>query len=187
MMTDATRAFQLLGLTVDASEDTVRAAFRNQVIGLHPDVVGDAGSEPTLALLDAYRTAIHHAARNLADGTRPPPSANTDSGETGNTVWLVDHDTIALACPHEEAFARVLEVGHALGSITYLDREGELLEVLLRTKLGDTVSLVISFQGRTDWVEAFLTTQVLDTAKHELPSTAQITELYAHQLVARWS
>ncbi len=78
-------------------------------------------------------------------------------------------------------------MGYALGSITYLDREGELIEVLLRTKLGDTLSLVISFQGRNDWVEAFLTTEVLDTAKHELPTTAQIAELYAHQLVTRWS
>jgi hypothetical protein len=52
--------------------------------------------------------------------------------------------------------------------------------------LGDTISLVISFQGRNDWIEAFLTCEVLDTAKHELPTIEQLTELVADQLNNRW-
>ena len=182
-------ALRTLGLTdcVDASD--VRAAFRSRVVALHPDITGAVGNEPTLALLDAYRVALEHAesteatkAANATEAERTAVKSLPDEAR----VWLVDHNTIALRCSREEAFIRVLEVGHSLGSITYLDREGELLEVLLRTKLGDNVSLVISFQGRSDWVEAFLTSEVLDVAKHELPTTAQLTELYAHQLTVRW-
>lgn len=194
MTNDVAAAFQLLGLGVEADADAVRAAFRKMVSAVHPDVVGVAGSELTLALLGAYRTALlrttESASREqaVAPSESPPDSSidPTDTPPEGADVWLADTDTICLRCSREEAFARVLEVGHSLGSITYLDRESDLLEVLLRTRLGDTLSLVISFQGRNDWMEAFLTSEVLDTAKHELPSTAQITELYAHQLINRW-
>jgi hypothetical protein len=201
-------AFAVLGLTSNANADEIRDAFRSRLLAVHPDIAGDAGGEPTLALLSAYRIALEHCAGDsfvdpsavdAGNGSSSPSKAAPPDAHRATPpdtvvktlhrhppVWLIDHDTIAMACPHEEAFARTLEVGHSLGSITYLDRQGELLEVLLRTKLGDTVSLVISFQGRSEWVEAFLTTEALDRAQHPLPTTAEITELYAHQLAARW-
>ncbi len=58
MTEDPAAAFRLLGLGASADAEAVRAAFRKLVSATHPDVVGDAGAEPTLALLAAYRTAI---------------------------------------------------------------------------------------------------------------------------------
>ncbi len=181
-------ALKLLGLTSGASEVEIRTAFRAQVLVLHPDHAGAVSTDNTLVLLDAYRIALAHADSSgsaaVENRTDVPPTPPVPSRAA--PVWLADRDTIALACSHEEAFVRVLDVGQSLGAITYLDRQGELIEVLLRTNLGDTVSLVISFQGRNEWIEAFLTTEVLDRAKHELPTIDQITELVAHRLLTNW-
>jgi hypothetical protein len=185
-------AFVALGLPRSASDGEIRAMFRTRVSEVHPDMIGDSGHDATLHLLDAYQVALANI--NLA-GIGPEPVQQVPQAEDMCTdasvqidpnVWLIDTDTIGLGCSHEDAFARLLDVGQSLGAITYLDRQGELIEVLLRTVLGDTISLVISFQGRNDWIEAFLTCEVLDTAKHELPTIEQLTELVADQLNNRW-
>jgi hypothetical protein len=151
-------------------------------------------------LLGAYRIALDHASTNGSGekhvkipSISDAPYVDAEDSATGNqateastAIRLVDRDTIALACTHEEAFARVVDVAYAIGSVTYLDREGEILECLLRTRLGDTMSLVFSFQGRAAWIEVFLTTEVLDLARHELPTIDQLTELVAHELRQRW-
>ena len=190
-------ALSLLGLRGEPAEEDVRAAFRHLIWQSHPDVtasadLADDGTKAS-ALITAYRVALE-CARTAAPGGAPGSSEETVNRagvsepvvDPGKRAWLVDQDTIALRCFHEEAFARLLDVGTLLGAITYLDRQGELIEVMLTTKLGDTVSLVISFQGRADWVEAFLTTEVLDIARHELPTVDQITELVLHELLRRW-
>jgi hypothetical protein len=190
-------AIGLLGLRGAPTEEDVRAAFRHLIWQTHPDVTASAeraeSGRQASALIVAYRVALEWARAAEPAGTPASPEPTAEpTGASGSSIaageraWLVDRDTIALRCFHEEAFARILDVGSLLGAITYLDRQGELLEVMLTTKLGDTVSLVISFQGRAEWVEAFLTTEVLDIARHELPTVDQITELVLHELLRRW-
>ena len=190
-------ALGLLGLGGTPTEEAVRAAFRHLIWHSHPDVTtsaesADGGAQAHL-LITAYRVALDRARSPASEGVvgsavtaAGPTDPSGPSFDPGKRAWLVDRDTIALRCFHEEAFARVLDVGTLLGAITYLDRPGELIEVILTTKLGDTVSLVISFQGRAEWVEVFLTTEVLDIARHELPTVEQITELVLHELLRRW-
>ena len=181
---DLGNAQQLLGVVADADAAQIRGAFRRRIRQLHPDVSGDNDAAATRELLTAYRVALSAAVNH---GDEQSDEMAVDRGdEQSDSVWLVDTDTIALACPHDEVFARLLDVCSTLGAITYLDRQGELFEVLLRTTLGDTLSLVVSFQGRSGWVEAFLTTEVLDIARHELPTIGQLTELVLHQLRLRW-
>ncbi len=190
-------ALALLGLRGEPDEEDVRAAFRHLIWQSHPDVtasvdLADNGTKAS-ALITAYRVALDRARTAWPGGAPARSEATVERADVsepmvdlGKRAWLVDRDTIALRCFHEEAFARLLDVGTLLGAITYLDRQGELIEVMLTTKLGDTVSLVISFQGRAEWVEAFLTTEVLDIARHELPTVDQITELVLHELLRRW-
>lgn len=197
---DHAEALGHLRLRGEPSEDDIRTSFRQLIRQSHPDVTASvdtaASGTQSQLLITAYRIALEQARRPASDGAfagAEEPTVLTDltdpsgsSIERGNRAWLVDRDTIALHCFAEEAFARMLDVGSLLGAITYLDRQGELIEVMLTTKLGDTVSLVISFQGRAEWVEAFLTTEVLDIARHELPTVGQITELVLHELLRRW-
>ena len=194
---DHAEALTLLGLRGEPVEEDVRAAFRHLIWQSHPDVTtsgatADDGAQAHL-LITAYRVALDRARTAWRGGSPARSEATAERSDVsepvvdpGKRAWLVDRDTIALRCFHEEAFARLLDVGTLLGAITYLDRQGELIEVMLTTKLGDTVSLVISFQGRAEWVEAFLTTEVLDIARHELPTVDQITELVLHELLRRW-
>lgn len=197
---DHAEALGHLRLRGEPSEDDIRTSFRQLIRQSHPDVTASvdtaASGTQSQLLITAYRIALEQARRPASDGafataeepTVPtvPADPSSSSIERGSQAWLVDRDTIALHCFAEEAFARMLDVGSLLGAITYLDRQGELIEVMLTTKLGDTVSLVISFQGRAEWVEAFLTTEVLDIARHELPTVGQITELVLHELLRRW-
>ncbi len=196
-------AQQLLGVVADADAAQIRGAFRRRIRQLHPDVSGSDDAAAARDLLTAYRIALRVAV-DQSDDLEVPAGAvdrlgssaeSSESSESSaalagaqrrDSVWLVDQDTVALACTHDEAFMRLLDVGSTLGAITYLDRQGELFEVLLRTTLGVTLSLVVSFQSRSDWVEAFLTTEVLDIARHELPTIGQLTELVLHQLRLRW-
>lgn len=190
-------AYEVLGVRLNATATEVRVAFRERIRQLHPDISGEEDATPTRELLAAYKLALaaassrvrENAAAQVDSGSTQPTAVGEPSlpgGQADDTIWMVDTDTIALACPHDEAFARLLDVATAIGSITYLDRQGELFEVLLRTKLGDTMSLVASFQGRSHWVEVFLTTEVLDIARHELPTIEQLTELVLHELRSRW-
>jgi hypothetical protein len=198
---EAETAFALLGLTRDAADSEVRGSFRSLIRAVHPDTDSsrrgaEAANTETQRLLEAYHCALanlieSHKAPILdtepqnAD-TEEPSEPASDGGDDTQQVWLIGHDTIAMRCTHEEAFVRVLEIGQQLGAITYLDRQGELLEVLLKTVQGDSVSLVISFQGRSHWVEAFLTAEVLDRAKHEIPTIEQLTELVLYRLATQW-
>ena len=170
----------MLGVGGDASADEIRTAFRVRLRDVHPDVAEGAvdANEATRTLLAAYRMCLETCA--VVERDTAPAMAGDER------AWLIDRNTVALACSHEEAFARLLDVGSILGAITYLDRQGEMIEVLLRTRLGDTVSLVISFQGRAEWIEAFLTAEVLDVARHELPTIDQLTELVLFELRRRW-
>lgn len=196
-MMSSAAACEVLGVRLDATAFEVRAAFRAKIRHLHPDVSGETDATSTRELLTAYQSALEATSLQPLGPTEDSPEDSPEEPSTppepslpwapdNDAIWMVDTDTIALACPHDEAFARLLDVATAIGSITYLDRQGELFEVLLRTKLGDTMSLVASFQGRAHWVEVFLTTEVLDIARHELPTIDQLTELVLHELRSRW-
>ena len=54
-MSGRREAFRLLGITPDATEDEVRAAFRRKVIEHHPDTAVQTSDESTVRrLIDAY-------------------------------------------------------------------------------------------------------------------------------------
>ena len=109
-------------------------------------------------------------------------SALADDLHAGE-VWLIGPDTIALAMPADDAYLRLLEVAHRIGDVTYVDRSCALMEALLRTKDGTTLSLVISLQGRAlGHTEAFLTIEPVDLVRGPLPNVADLTQLVASHL-----
>ncbi len=81
--------------------------------------------------------------------------------------------------------ARLVEAGHSLGDVTYLDRSTGIVEVLLQLRdpadeRTVAVSLVASLQGRLDAVEVFCTVERLDG--HPAPPIGPIVSALAAEI-----
>ncbi len=115
-------------------------------------------------------------------GSTPESTASTQR----RFAELLDDETIVVDAPSAEAFRVLVGAGHEIGVVTYVDRQAELLEVLLTTTAGDSISLVITLQGRSNGTtEALLTLEALNVnvRKHDLPSLRAVASLIAHNLV----
>lgn len=183
-------ARRLLGLDESASATQRRAAYRRLLREHHPDRHGgsDAAGATTRALIAAYETLegveVAEAARARVD--REP--AETTSGAP-DAVAIVGDDTISLHCPADEAFVRLVEVGHVVGDLTYVDRLTGMLEILVRTPDGHALSLVTSLQGRANGcTEVFVTLEPVGVPDIDVPPVAEATALLADRLAAGdWS
>lgn len=184
---DDTRARRLLGVQADAGPVELRQAYREQLFALHPDR-HDIGADAVRSVIDAYRfLSRSDAAPPLGSGVECVTASEVGTEESPavpeDGIWLIGPDTIALAMPTDDAYLRLLEVAHRIGDVTYVDRSCALMEVLLRTRDGTTMSLVISLQGRaTGHTEAFVTLEPLDLVRGPLPNVADLTDLVVSQL-----
>jgi hypothetical protein len=157
-------------------------------------------TEQTRKIIEAYRLLTSLGLDNSSNGQvqdepiphgpdlqartepLPPPDDRSD------LVRKVDGDTLALVVPADEAYVRLLDVGHLIGDITYVDRQNGLFESLLTTVAGDAVSLVCTLQGRSDeTTEAFFTMEPIGLAHGELPEIGGVIDLIAHHLIERWA
>ena len=182
---DVAEALAILGLNADAGSDEARSAFRRLLQDAHPDLnAGSDASDRTRMIVLAYRTlrvALLGSPVAVPDDSGRAAGSHGCASPEADPVTLLDADTIAFACPSTEAFAVLLEVGHRVGDVTYLDRDAELLEALLRTVDGTTISMVISLQGRATGVtEAFVTLEPIDRVRGPLPAVAEVAALVAH-------
>lgn len=188
---DPLAARAALGLDAGADPTATRAAFRRLLHDAHPDRNSSPdAADRTRELVEAFRSLgvsdpypdTDLDCDPLRNGGSPGGSTADDEGspEPG-IVTLVAADTIGLDCPADEAFAVLLEVAHRIGDVTYLDRQNELLEALLRTTEGTTLSMVISLQGRASGItEAFVTLEPIDRVRGDLPDVGGVTALVAH-------
>jgi hypothetical protein len=78
-------------------------------------------------------------------------------------VSVLGSDTVLLAAPPDEAFALLLEAGHRVGNVSYVDRACAIFEVVVRHE-DETCSLVVTLQGRAHGTEAFLTLEAMERA-----------------------
>ena len=176
---DRDEAAGVLGVGADASAEEVRAALRAGVRRQHPDRSGRPGSVEVGLLVEARRTLLAPVPVGAPPPAAPPPRpvVPLDAHVEGDTL-LVDADPATVV-------ARLVEAGHALGEITYLDRSAGLVEVLLQVQEeGDPApaacSLVASLQGRLDGVEVFCTVERLDG--HPAPPVAPIVAALAGEM-----
>ncbi len=174
-------AAAVLGLGPDAAPEVVRAAFRALVRQAHPDRSGRPGSAAVSALVEARRTLLAPVPVGApAPAARPSPARPAvplDLRAEGDTL-MVDADPATV-------MARLLDAGHALGEITYLDRHVGLVEVLVHVQEEDdpgpaACSLVCSLQGRLAGVEVFCTVERLDG--HPAPPVAAIVSALAAEM-----
>jgi hypothetical protein len=160
----------------------IRTKYRTRLREVHPDQNSSASAvDETKQLIAAFRiiTELHGQAQTevVTDDLIDEPVEHDDFAE------LVDDDTVAIASTGTEAFAALVAVGHEIGDVTYIDRQNELLEILLRTVTNATLSLVATLQGRANGTtEAFLTLEPLDVGVTELPTIRGVALLVVHHL-----
>lgn len=186
---DEVEAARLLQVSVEASTDEIKLEYRRRLFDVHPDRGGSAGKTRDLiaavAVLLARQTSLPMSTSPSTSPIATPSAEEEVAVEMRPTVWRVDDDTLALPVPAEETYFRLLEVAHQIGSVTYVDRQFGVLEALLRTMSGTTVSLFLSLQGRSnESTEVFFTLEPIDLVRGDLPSVFEITELVASYLMA---
>jgi curved DNA-binding protein CbpA len=204
-------AWERLGLDPATTLADVRKRYRALLLVNHPDQQSDArvagldSDRTTRELIAAFRAIeasfetaelfdvderddyqIPDLGGNGVAHAGPEPSVDDSDSETD--VRVVERDTLSVCGPSDQVFGRLLEAGAMIGEITYLDRQNELFESLLKTVDGDALSLVCTLQGRADeTTEAFFTMEPLGIARHPLPNLADIVELVAfHVRAQRW-
>ena len=155
-----------LGLGPSPTWTEVRIAYRAQIAASHPD---RAGGDPARASLvtEAYATLerAHREGRLAADVPAPPPPPATRPAARepmDAPPEVLEGDTVHLAVPPDEAFARLVDACHRIGDITYIDRSCAILETLLPVEGEGVCSLVISLQGRADGTDAFCTLEAIE-------------------------
>ena len=94
-------------------------------------------------------------------------------------VAVVGSDTLLLAAPPDEAFARLLEAAHRVGAVTYVDRSCAIFELVVQVD-GESCSLVVTLQGRAHGTEAFVTLESLERVLTHSPEP--ILHLFANAL-----
>jgi hypothetical protein len=163
---DMAEARVVLGVSAGDGWDVVRLAYRRRIRAAHPDVHG-VGTTPVAARLNEAYAVLSRARRAGATpptatptppAPAPPPPAPPRVG-----VRVVGGDTLLLAAPPDEAFALLLEAGHRVGNVSYVDRSCAIFEVVVRQD-GETCSLVVTLQGRAHGTEAFLTLEAMERA-----------------------
>lgn len=191
---DVHSARQILRVEAFDTYETVRASYRRRLHESHPDRnPGPRAVDDTKRVIEAYRCLREQFAEADVPGVEPGHQSEhevrghdfpegTDSVDI-TYAELVDDDTIAIAATDAEAFRDLVGVGHAIGDVTYIDRQNALLEVLLRTVANETLSLVVTLQGRSNGTtEAFLTMEPLDVGVTELPTIHGVASLVVHHL-----
>jgi hypothetical protein len=157
-----------LGLGPSPTWTQVRIAYRAQIAASHPD---RPGGDPARAALvtEAYATLERaHREGRLVEPAAPPaaPPRPSSSERTipplDEPPEVLDGDTVHLAAPPDEAFARLLDACHRIGDVTYIDRSCAILEALVRVEGEGVCSLVITIQGRADGTDAFCTLEAIE-------------------------
>jgi hypothetical protein len=151
--------------------DAVRASYRRLIRAAHPDRAG--GTTGAAARLNEAYAVLSRARRHgsrvgtaAPAGTPgppgpPPPPPAPPPPRVGTAV--VGEDTLLLAAPPPEAFALLLEAGHRIGSVSYVDRSCGIFEVVVH-QAGETCSLLVTLQGRGHGTEVVFALESLERA-----------------------
>ena len=161
---DVVEARSVLGVTEADGWDVVRRAYRGRIRAAHPDTHG-VGATPTAVRLNEAYAVLSRAKRTGVLPTRPAPRPAPPRPPAPPPVGVavVGSDTVLLAAPPDEAFALLLEAGHRVGNVSYVDRSCAIFEVVVRQD-DETCSLVVTLQGRAHGTEAFLTLEAMERA-----------------------
>jgi hypothetical protein len=169
---DVQEARRVLEVAEGDGWDVVRAAYRRLIRAAHPDRAGGT-TRAAVRLNEAYAVLSRARRQGSPVGTRrAPPGATGPPGPAPPAsppppppvgTAIVGDDTLLLAAPLPEAFARLLDAGHRIGSVSYVDRSCAIFEVVVH-EAGETCSLLVTLQGRGHGTEAVFALESLERA-----------------------
>jgi len=181
---DVHEAHTVLEVAEGDGWEAVRASYRRLIRAAHPDRAGGT-TRAAVRLNEAYAVLSRARRQGSPVGTgvaptgaprppaRPPPPPPPPPPRIGTAV--VGEDTVLLAAPPPEAFALLLEAGHGIGSVSYVDRSCGIFEVVVH-RSGETCSLLVTLQGRGHGTEVVFALESLERAASLSP------EPYARRL-----
>jgi hypothetical protein len=181
---DVAAARALLGVAPGASPEELRVAYRLRLRAVHPDLHGrDAGTAEVVA---AYRV-LREAGDDVVDPPSPlrghPSSPVEHSTAVEQVAVVVDGDTVVADLPAGDLFGLLVEAGHHLGHVAYVDAASGLLEVIVEVSGYGACSAVFTLQGRAaGYTEAWCSVEPLGGGP--APSPATVAELLAVSLTA---
>jgi hypothetical protein len=194
---DLAEALEVLQVRPGTPMQEVREAYRAQVRGAHPDLVGPDGDRHGATARTARITGAFAVVRRavIEAGTEavpepPEPAAREPEPPPVPRPWEVDTveadadgDTISIAAPPTEAYALLLEAGARVGGIGYVDRQLGILEVIVRFEGGPSCSVLITLQGRAFGTDAFCTMDSIEAAP--TPPIRPVVEALVEELRRR--
>ena len=112
------RALRTLGLDSGARTDDINRAYRALIRQAHPD----AGGNTAVA---AHITEAYHWLQRAGAQSPPPPK----TPQTDPPASVTTDDSMTLLLPPGDVFIRLVEAGHQLGEVSYVDRDAGIVQV----------------------------------------------------------
>lgn len=115
------RALRTLGLDVGARADDINRAYRTLIRQAHPDAGGSTAVAARIT--EAYHW-LQRAGAQPAKSSKPAPPTKPQPPATDKT-----DDSMTLLLPPGDVFIRLVEAGHQLGEVSYIDRDAGIVQV----------------------------------------------------------
>lgn len=106
-------ALKTLGLDRDAPSEDISKAYRKLIRKTHPDVGGDTATAARIT--EAYAWLKQAEPTDASDRAAGAPSPKDEK--------------LVLLLPPGDVFARLCELGHQLGELSYLDPQAGIMQV----------------------------------------------------------
>ncbi len=171
---DRERALRTLGLEKGAQADDVNRAYRALIRQAHPDAGGSTAVAARIT--EAYHWLQRAGVEPPQVSTAPPPP-QPDPPATAKA-----DDSYALRLPPGDIFARLVEAGHQLGEVSYIDRDAGIVQVTFTAHNGVVCQLaatVVSMPSRASRGEARVEFTLDPLASGEAPPIDQVVDRFA--------
>ena len=165
------RALRTLGLEKGAQPADINRAYRALIRQAHPDAGGST------AVAARITEAYHWLQRAGTEPPRSPKPTPPPPSETGNA-----DDSYVLMLPPGDVFARLLEAGHELGEVSYIDHDAGIVQVTFTAENGVVCQLaatVVSGSSRGRQTDARVEFTLDPLASGEAPPINQVVARFA--------
>ena len=168
------RALRTLGLEKGARAEDVNRAYRALIRQAHPDAGGSTAVAARIT--EAYHWLQRAGVEPPQVPTPPPPP------QPGPSTTDKADDSYALRLPPGDIFARLVEAGHELGEVSYIDRDAGIIQVTFTAHNGVVCQLaatVVSMPSRASQGEARVEFTLDPLASGEAPPIDQVVNRFA--------